>query len=217
MPTLRPFQPGDLPALYAIALATGHRGGDAAPLHRDGELIGHIYAAPYALLAPGIAWVAEDGEGVAGYAVGACDTAAWEALLERRWWPALRRRLADPGETPAPDWTWDQRRVWQIHRPVATPPAVAVAYPGHMHMNLMPRAQGQGLGARLLAAWLDAAAACGAGITAGGVHVGVNAGNARGLRFWARQGFEIFTPDGVAQGRTVWMGRGWRTDRREGG
>ena len=85
MVTLRPLQPDDLPTLYAIALATGHKGGDASHLHRDGDLVGHIYAAPYALLNPGIALVAVDSEGMAGYAVAASDTAAWEEALERRW------------------------------------------------------------------------------------------------------------------------------------
>jgi len=203
MVTLRPFAPDDLPALYAISLATGHRGGDASHLHQDPKLIGHIYSAPYALLDPGIALVAVDAEGVTGYAVGASDTTAWEAMLERRWWPALRCRYADPGDTPPATWTWDQRRAWMIHHPFSTPRAVVEAFPAHVHMNLAPRAQGQGVGRRLLAAWLDAAAAHGAG----GVHVGVNAGNARGLRFWGREGFEVLTPDGVAAGRTVWMGR----------
>ena len=202
MVTLRPFHPDDLPALYAISLATGHRGGDASHLHQDPKLVGHIYSAPYGLLDQGVALVAVDGEGICGYAVGVTDTAAWEQALERSWWPALRRQYTDPSGTPPETRTWDQRRAWLIHHPFPTPPAVVRAFPGHLHMNLFPRAQGQGVGPRLLEKWFALAAARG-GV---GVHVGVNAGNEKGLRFWGRHGFEAFTPEGVAHGRTVWMG-----------
>ncbi|HTN97708.1 MAG TPA: GNAT family N-acetyltransferase, partial [Nordella sp.] len=45
----RHFEPGDIDALYAISLATGHLGKDAAQLYDDPRLMGHVYAAPYAL------------------------------------------------------------------------------------------------------------------------------------------------------------------------
>jgi hypothetical protein len=57
---IRPFRPGDLAALYAISLATGHEGGDASHLYEDGSLIGHIYSAPYAILEPRLALIIED-------------------------------------------------------------------------------------------------------------------------------------------------------------
>ena len=47
---IRPFRASDLEALYAISLATGHEGGDAAHLYADPKLMGHIYATSYALL-----------------------------------------------------------------------------------------------------------------------------------------------------------------------
>ena len=46
MSIIRPFAPADLDSLYAICLATGESGQDAASLYRDGKLIGHIYAGP---------------------------------------------------------------------------------------------------------------------------------------------------------------------------
>jgi hypothetical protein len=39
---LRRFQSGDLNALYAISLATGHEGSDASHLYHDAELMGHF-------------------------------------------------------------------------------------------------------------------------------------------------------------------------------
>ena len=203
MVTLRPFEPADLDALYAVALATGHAGGDASHLHRDPKLVGHIYAAPYALLAPDLAIVAADEQGVVGYVVGALDTAAWEESLERLWWPNLRREYADPSDAPRDTWTHDQRRAYIIHHPGRTPAALVEAWPAHIHLNLLPRAQRRGVGSSLLEAWLDRAAA--RGVTA--AHVGVNQTNTGGLRFWDARGFRTLTLEGLAPGRTVWMAR----------
>ena len=203
MVTLRPFEPADLDALYAVALATGHAGGDASHLHRDPKLVGHIYAAPYALLAPDLAIVAADEQGVVGYVVGALDTVAWEESLERLWWPNLRREYGDPSDARHETWTPDQRRAYMIHHPGRTPAALVEAWPAHIHLNLLPRAQRRGVGSSLLEAWLDRAAA--RGVTA--AHVGVNQTNTGGLRFWDARGFRTLTLEGLAPGRTVWMAR----------
>ncbi len=200
MAMIRHCRVTDIEALHAISLATGHLGSDAARLHDDPRLLGHIYAAPYATLAPGLALVVEDAAGVAGFAVGAVDTPAWEALLESAWWPDLRRRYADPDATSSEAWTADQRRAFMIHHPRPTPAEVTRQYPAHLHMNLLPRQQRRGVGPALLRAWLAAAAGHGARC----VHVGVNRANAGALRFWERHGFR---PVEAALGRTQYLGR----------
>src|SRR3546814_8278604 len=71
---IRGYRPDDRDALYAVVLATGHEGGDAAALYRDPRLLGHVYAGPYAALHPELVLVADDaarkgcgeGKGVAG-------------------------------------------------------------------------------------------------------------------------------------------------------
>jgi len=206
MVLLRHVQPGDLSALYAISLATGHAGIDASRLHADPDLIGHIYSAPYAHLEPSLALVAADGDGVAGFAVGAVDTSAWQATLARDWWPALRQRYPDPGQTPSATWTADQRRAFMIHHPRPCPAEMARDYPAHLHLNLLPRLQGRGVGSRLLEAWLALAIERGAAA----VHVGVNRANVRAAGFWERHGFRPLAID-VPANRTVWMGRALQT------
>ena len=80
----------------------------------------------------------------------------------------------------------------------AAPFAVAAeAYPAHLHLNLLPRVQGRGLGSALLRAWLDLA-----GPPA--VHVGVNTGNSAAVGFWRARDFHGL--EGPA-GRTIWLGR----------
>jgi GNAT superfamily N-acetyltransferase len=196
---IRPFARADLEACYAISLATGFEGGDASHLYRERKLMGHIYVAPYALLEPSLALVVEDGDGVAGFAVGTADTVAWEGRLEREWWPSLRERYADPAGVPAEERTPDQRRAFMIHHPAKTPPAVTGAYPAHLHMNLLPRTQRRGIGSKLLDNWLPK-------VGAQAVHVGVNRANTGGARFWAARGFAALP----VPGRTLWMGRAGR-------
>ncbi|OAF18377.1 GNAT family N-acetyltransferase [Bradyrhizobium neotropicale] len=201
MMRIRPVRDADLDALYAISLATGSAGADAGHLYQDDRLLGHIYSAPYARLAPDLALVVEDEAGVAGFAVGAIDTEDWEARLDREWWSDLRRRYPDPTGAPG-DWTADQRRCAMIHHPERTPTNIAQDYPAHIHLNLLPRLQQQGLGTRLLQAWLELAhERC-----ARAVHVGVNRANARALEFWARQSFQPLQANGGAA-RTAWLGR----------
>lgn len=200
---IRPFREDDLDACYAISLATGHAGGDASHLYRDPKMIGHIYIAPYALLAPDLTFVTEDAQGVAGFVAGTIDTAVWEERLEREWWPVLRRQFPDPANLPPETQSADQRRAEMIHRPSRTPSDVATRYPGHLHMNLLPRLRRRGVGSALFATWLDAARQRGAGA----LHVGVNRANTGAMPFWRKLGFAPLDQPGLPQERTLWMGR----------
>jgi GNAT superfamily N-acetyltransferase len=204
---LRRYESDDLNALYAVSLATGHEGGDASRLYDDAKLMGHVYSAPYALLEPTLVLVVDDGDDeVLGFAAGATDTLSWEDVLERDWWPALRGQYPDPDEASRARWTADQRRVSAIHHPERAPRDVVEAYPAHLHLNLLPRAQGRGVGRMLLTAWLELAAKRGAA----GIHVGVNRANTRALRFWSQNSFTGLIAVGREDGRTVWMGRSAR-------
>jgi len=194
MVTLRPYQAGDLDALYHICLVTGDAGKDASALHSDGQLIGHLYAAPYGVLEPEHVLVAEDAEGVAGYIVGTYDSRTFAERLEAEWWPGLRQRYANTsGLTEA-----DRARVAAIMRPHTTPSELVAAYPAHIHMNLLERLRGQRVGTQLLEAWRQKARAD--GVT--GIHLGANAGNTGGIAFWTRSGF---VPQAQVGG-TVWFG-----------
>jgi ribosomal protein S18 acetylase RimI-like enzyme len=200
MAKIRPARSDDIEALYHIALATGASGGDASYLYRDPKMVGHVYAAPYLLLSPECAFVAEDERGVAGYIVGAVDTPAFEALLEERWWPSLRPYHDDPAAIPFAAWTADQLRAYQIHHPRRTPEGITDAYPAHLHINLLPRLQGQGVGKRMMERWLETAR----GLGARGVHLGANVDNTRAIEFYRAQGWMELAPDRASK-RTVWM------------
>ena len=200
---IRTYRPSDLDALYAISLATGHGGKDASHLYDDPRLMGHIYAAPYAILNPDLVLVAADEQSVVGYAAGTTDTVSWQAELERSWWPTLRAKYAFPGELPSPLWSPDQRRAFIIHKPETCPRSVAHVYPAHLHLNLLPKAQGQKLGSALFETWYSLAAKAGAS----SVHIGTNRTNSRSFQFWSGQGFKELNPEESLGTKTVWMGK----------
>jgi ribosomal protein S18 acetylase RimI-like enzyme len=189
---IRPYRPADLDALYRVCLQTGRNGGDATPLYRDHRLIGHVHAAPYAVHEPALAFVAEDSEGVGGYIVGTIDSLAFEARLEREWWPRLREQYPPPpADLPEDRWTTDQAKAYRIHHPWRTPPEVARDYPAHLHINLVPRMQSGGHGRALIAAFTGELRRRGAR----GVHLGVRPANVRAIGFYRHVGFRELPAD----------------------
>ncbi len=184
MVALRPYRPDDLDALYHICLVTGDAGADASVLHKDGKLLGHLYAAPYGVLEPENAFIAEDEEGVAGYIVGTHDSTRFDARLEREWWPALREHYAGIPRTALT--RKDLERIEAIRNPSSNPPGIVARYPAHIHMNLLPRLRGQRVGTRLLEMWIDQARRAGVR----GIHLGASTGNRGAVAFWSKSGFE---------------------------
>ena len=200
MVEIRPFQASDLNALYGICLKTGDSGLDGTHLYENPRIIGDIYAAPYALLRPDLVLVAQDEAGVAGYVMGVDDTRVFETLCLTDWWPRMQATYPYPKGTPRTDWTADQMRAAQIHYPQTSPQAVVIDHPAHLHINLLPRLQGSGMGRALVGTWLAAVAKMGGR----GVHLGCNANNHRALRFYDAYGWRRLEIQDA--GRTVWMG-----------
>lgn len=179
---IRKFRQEEHQTLYDICLLTGDSGQDATALYRDPALLGEVYVGPYLRFAPEHALVGVDASGVAGYVLGVPDTAAFEAECERSWWPPLRERY--PEDAYSTD-TPDGRIAHLIHHPPTATPDVVERYPAHLHIDLLPRLQGQGDGRRLLTALLDGLAAAGAP----GIHLGVGTANERAVGFYRRMGF----------------------------
>lgn len=191
MPQLRPYRAGDRNAVYDICVRTGAAGEDATHLLRDPALLGHVYAGPYLALAPDLAFVVEDDDGVAAYILGTADTAEFEDRMEHEWWPELRRRYptyrADAGAV------FDDLLIALMHSPVRTQEGLMATYPSHLHIDLLPRLQGQGWGRRLIDTLLDRFRATGSR----GVHLGVATANTKAQAFYHVVGFTKLDDDGV--------------------
>jgi hypothetical protein len=63
---IRRYRSGDPDDLYRICLLTADSGQDATSLFRDSRLPGHLFAAPYGVFEPSLAFVAVDAAGVGG-------------------------------------------------------------------------------------------------------------------------------------------------------
>jgi ribosomal protein S18 acetylase RimI-like enzyme len=187
---IRAAGPRDRDALYEICRLTGDAGEDASDLYADPDLLGELWVGPYLVLEPSLAFVAVDERGPAGYVLGAADTVAFEAACEEAWWPQRRERYPEPPATG--DLSAEERLHRWVHHPPATPPEVVAEYPAHLHIDLHPRAQGQGLGRRLIDTLFGALRA--RHVT--GVHLGVAAANSRAIGFYTHLGFQPLGPDG---------------------
>jgi ribosomal protein S18 acetylase RimI-like enzyme len=179
---IRPAHPHDRTRLYEVCLRTGNSGQDATGDYADPHLLGHVYVGPYLALEPDLAFVVDDDGEAQGYVLGARDTVEFEQRCEQEWWPPLRKRYPDP---PAGrSWTADERLCHLLHHPVRTAPAVAADYPAHLHIDLLPGAQGAGFGRRLVELLFSRLSVMGVP----GVHLAVAAGNERAIGFYRHVG-----------------------------
>lgn len=172
---IRAYRPADLDALYDVCLDTGNGGLGVRHLFDDPRLMGHAYVGPYAAFEPDLVFVAEDDEGVCGYALAASDTEAFDDRCDRDWWPDLRVRYP---MTANPN-----RIVQQIHHPARADLMITRDYPAHMHANLLPRAKGKGFGGTLVHRVLERLEK--------GVHVHVRHHNTHAIGFWEHLGFRV--------------------------
>jgi ribosomal protein S18 acetylase RimI-like enzyme len=170
----------DLPGAYRVCLLTGEAGQDATAIYRDPDLLGHLYVGPYLAQGSGTQMVVVDEAGVCGYLLSADDTVLFETWAERDWWPPLRARypLVDDGSR-------DAELVRVIHAPEPTPTRLTDEYPAHLHIDLLERARGRGLGRELVGGLLAELR----DRRIPGVHLSVDARNANAIDFYQHLGF----------------------------
>lgn len=179
---IRDFHPSDYPVLYRICLQTGHAGADATALYRDPDLLGHFYCGPYLALCPDTCLVlTRDGE-PCGYILGCPDSAYFARRCESDWFPVLRERYSVPAKE---DGSADAALVRLILQGYEPPFAWLGSHPAHLHIDLLPCAQGGGRGRMLMDALVERLVARGCP----GLHLGVGTANTRGIRFYERYGF----------------------------
>lgn len=195
--SIRPYEPADRDALYAVCLRTGDSGSDATGRYFHPEVLGDVFVGPYLALQPQFAFVVDVGAGAQGYVLGALDSAEFAERCETDWWPARREQYAGAS---VPDGFAD---AWVL-RWIAAPPAVpafAGHYPSHLHIDLLPEVQGGGWGRLMLERLFAALRAA----DSPGVHLGVGRRNANAIGFYRHLGFEELTEDAD----TLWLGLSW--------
>jgi GNAT superfamily N-acetyltransferase len=167
-----------------VCLQTGDSGKDATELYRNPDLLGHVYVGPYLVVQPAHPFVDADAQGIAGYTFAAIDTRAFEAWEESEWWPSLREQYPlTRGSSP------DDEVTRLLHAPESAPDEVVAEYAAHLHIDLLPRIQGQGVGRALIDRVLGSLRDRGAS----GVHLGVADDNENATQFYRHLGFDELT------------------------
>ena len=196
---IRPARPNDGPAAYHVCLKTGDGGGDGEPLYpEDPDALGRLFVGPYLAFEPDLGLILEDAEGVCGYALAALDSRAFYDRYEREWRPLLCAGHPDPAGDPA-RWTPVQHVYHWYHHPDYFCPEPYDAYPSHLHIDLLPRAQGRGRGRAMMTQLLERLRERGSP----GVHLGMWARNTRAHAFYERLGFA----DVARVGDSVYMAK----------
>lgn len=203
---IRPARPGDEPGAYYVCLKTGNFGDDGEPFYReDPDALGRIFVGPYLAFEPDFSLILEDAQGICGYALAAPDSRAFYDRYEREWRPRLCARFPAPTGDPA-TWTRVQQVYHAYHHPDYFCPEPYADYPAHLHIDLLPRAQGRGYGRRMIEELLARLRARGVP----GVHLGVSVHNRRAVGFYERLGFRELTRAGSGLDACIYMGRSLR-------
>ncbi len=201
--SIRSVRPDDQAAAYYICLKTGDHGRDGEPFYRDDpDALGRIFVGPYMAFEPQLGLILEDEHGICGYAFGCVDSRAFYARYESEWRPQLCASFPMPQGDPA---TWSRAQTvhsW-YHEPDYYCPEPYEAYPSHMHIDLLDRAQGRGFGRRMMAEGMDRLRRLGSP----GVHLGVSVRNEPAQAFYRKLGFRELIRVGSATDGVVYMGK----------
>jgi ribosomal protein S18 acetylase RimI-like enzyme len=201
--TIRLARPDDQAAAYYVCLKTGDHGRDGEPFYRDDpDALGRIFVGPYLAFEPELSLVLEDDQGVCGYALAALDSRAFYARYDGEWRLKLCERFPQPSGDPA-TWTRAQTVHSWYHRPDYFCPEPYERYPSHMHIDLLERARGQGIGRRMMEQLIDELCKR----DSRGAHLNVSALNTRALGFYRRLGFQELTRTGTSTEGSIYLGK----------
>lgn len=184
---IRPYRPDDRDALADVCVRTAELGGDARGLYRDDELMATLFAEPYAVLEPDLAFVVDDGDRVVGYVVGTADTPEFVRRFAAEWLPRVQGRYPAPTLGVDGPQTPDEVMLDLLHRPERMLHPDLVGYPAHLHIDLLPSHQRAGYGRELMAALLTALHRKGVAR----VHLGMVTANTPARAFYDRLGFHV--------------------------
>lgn len=178
---IRPYHYSDLTSIYKICLLTGNSGKDATKLFEEPDLLAHFYAAPYVVFEPEVCFVITNHSKPCGYIIGTKDSQKFYEKCETEWFPTLRERYPLRNEN---DNSWDARIIKRIHEGHFVKKEL-VNYPAHLHIDLLPETQGQGIGRKMMNTFMDKLKE----LNIPALHLEVGKSNLGAIKFYEKLGF----------------------------
>jgi len=178
---IRPYQTSDLESIYNICLLTGDSGKDASNIYKDPNMLGHFYAAPYAVLEPELTFIVTLDALPSGYILGTQNSKVFRERSESQWFPNLREKYPLPNEH---DTSADANIIRLIHKGYILKKEL-VNYPAHLHIDLLPNTQGKGLGKKLMLTFIQKLKE----LNVPALHLEVGKKNPGAIEFYRKMGF----------------------------
>ena len=179
---IRGYQMTDLSSLYKICLLTANNGSDASLLLQDSDLVGHLYAAPYAFFEPNLCFILLKDAMPCGYILGTQDSIKFQERCEKEWFPELRKRYPLLNEN---DCSLQASFIRNLHQKQVFINEIN-DFSAHLHIDILPIGQGKGFGRQLIQKFLNQLQVFGVG----GVHLIVNKENSSATGFYKHIGFQ---------------------------
>lgn len=145
---IRPYRAHDRVAIRRICCDTGFLGNPVETIFSDREIFADLFTEPYLSSEPNWAWVAENGEGVAGYLLGSTSPTFQRTLLFSGFQTTLKMIFRSITGRYAKHPRTNKFIRWLLtsgYREQPRHPAGAA----HLHLNIKKSYRGFGLGPRL--------------------------------------------------------------------
>jgi GNAT superfamily N-acetyltransferase len=187
-PVIRPYEARDRDAVRRVCFVTGYMGNPVAWQWRDPESFADIFSGYYTDREPESALVVEIEGEVSGYLLGCVDSEkVWDvgAVAARH---IVRRGIAFRPGTARVVWRTVVDAAVDIRRGRVTREQLEFAdprWPAHLHVDLLLRARGQGVGRTMVTTWLDSLRAR----SVPGCHLQTMAENTGAVAFFESVGF----------------------------
>jgi len=180
---IRKYHPSDIISLYKICLLTSNKGKDIELFKDEPDLLGHLFVGPYVSYEPDLCFVLTNNYEPCGYILGTKNSENFYYQCEKEWFPLLRKRYLLPEQSDTSRVALLKRVLHKGHKQREN----YDLYPAHLHIDILPIAQGKGMGKKLMDEFLNELKSQ----KVPGLHLEVGKANENAIQFYKHYGFEV--------------------------